>query len=552
MGAIARRLRSGNLTPAQCRKLRKIKRENKAYRVLELLAAAVSVGRRKDNGRKVEEARRRLETIYSHINYEMLASIRRARNSDLRNTFHTYWCAIRAEIRKCCAEGNRARVEAHLRVGMSSAFWKSRARRWARLQQQLNRIVPPPLFVRNKSGGCTAEEVKKEFDDLAPFYGATVLRTSRWKNVPVPAIGIITPPMVLEGLNFGKFFVGIRVPPNIVDYFKMGDSGLRDMLIHQPLQPLIPLEARRGKWLKGKIARLLKEGNLRIHPHISGTRCCLGSANTTIKVTLREGRFFDAVRLGAWAVGPEAYHPPGAYSSLTVWRPGYHCQHCSTLVTTESDDYTLPLCGGCGRGLGYCEACLEKVGSCSGCGGAVCPACARSCRAAGDPPGSAEHSFCEACWQFNGKASFSTCSICGGRHCSDHSTWLASSVTPRTLGNLPKEDKRITEDVKRRRRLLLKALDEVVKTNLRRFQRHQCAHYFGGALAGVCIICWGLLEEEKVKASFDPSQGVLYSGFSSPKTIKEIEHGTQEERQEPEQGESPENESYSHLSTPYR
>jgi hypothetical protein len=213
--------------------------------------------------------------------------------------------------------------------------------------------------------------------DLRTLFAELTALADQFDQVEIEdgAVGVTTEPIVLDGIELGRFAIRLDVD-------RVGADCPYRVVAREPNPAASSSETT--------------------HPHVNAEKLCPGEGRVPIAAALKEGRLYDFFLLVNQIL--QTYSPGNAFVELDRWH-GRPCHDCDCQVD-EDDACTcydceetvcgdcLQACGGCGDG--YCSGCIQRCERCAefSCGGClkVCTHCRRdvceSCR---------EDGLCETC-----------------------------------------------------------------------------------------------------------------------------------------------------------
>lgn len=180
-------------------------------------------------------------------------------------------------------------------------------------------------------------------------------------NLREATISVITTPVVLEGVDLGRFEI-------CLDWRRLGCS--------RSPYTVSAVDKRRA----------VRDSALS-HPHVRDDRLCEGDGEAAIRSALRDGRLLDFFTIVAQTLS--TYNPQSAYLALDDWL-GASCTDCGAVV--DSDETSCcerceqELCGDCQCRCTECGriACTDCGTACSHCGQHYCRECLNPCADCGN------------------------------------------------------------------------------------------------------------------------------------------------------------------------
>lgn len=150
------------------------------------------------------------------------------------------------------------------------------------------------------------------------------------------------------------------------------------------------------------------------HPHVSGSKLCIGAGGLTSQDALCQGRLEDCFRIIEAVL--RTYNSHSIHEALNEWYDPSHegqfyCERCEEWRSDESSSY----CEGCETN--YCEYCDMGGGCCTECSDWRCGDCSTTCqgceetlcKGCGGTCCNCDNSMCTSC--------LSECTVCGDHHC---------------------------------------------------------------------------------------------------------------------------------------
>lgn len=207
------------------------------------------------------------------------------------------------------------------------------------------------------------QRIISELDQLADDFG-------HWSLEPTDcALSVITEPVELEGIDFGRFRLSL-------DVGQVAD-------VTRPLP--VRVEALEPNPAAGS--------DHVTHPHVSESRLCPGDARSPLSRALQDGRLADFFLVLRSVL--RTYNPDSAYVDLDTWDHAACCHDCGIGMHPD---------GTCWCSLCEHDFCDECVGGCLGCHETTCFCCLINCD-------HCEEGYCSHCIE--------ACVGCGASSCPD-------------------------------------------------------------------------------------------------------------------------------------
>ena len=218
-------------------------------------------------------------------------------------------------------------------------------------------------------GRSTPEEVLGDLLYLGSRPGTRLIYHEE-EGSPPPYITVVTDPVILEGIKFGRVSIRLFFPKNEDPFHRV-----------RALQPNPSFDDRK-------------------HPHLSGGELCTGEAKKNIETAFQKLRFLALVDLLTGVLN--TFNPEGAYGE------GQYGESLEFWSEARDEEETVTCCG-CGESVDqdYAEVC-------SACSNCYCSACWEDsdCSQVCESPGCDSGPGCQIAINY--------CNNCGEHSCGDH------------------------------------------------------------------------------------------------------------------------------------
>ena len=462
-------------------------------------------------------ARRRTQRVVTieSIGYVLDRSISRGRGSyDEHTRLYRLWeIELRPKI-VALARGNSTKeIMPLLLMGLGKTFWRNRGKTRRDIEDYVAILggIParyPLTGLKSKEVGSNKmlHWIVRDLDAIRNKWGRVLVRTCLTGHTPYAPqfLGVQTEPVVIEGVDFGKFFIGLPLAADCYRELPEPESRIRFI----PYTPRAPYTARGMNEEQLRVA--VESQTLYYHPHVNHSLgLCFGDARVAVRGALQQGRLFDVFYLAQQRLFE--YNAAGPYSPLSTWTGGWTCGECGTACPPP-----IPRCGinGCTNYITVCTSCQASrttvSARCTFCGRPTCGSsgCLQWCAVG-------HHGVCRTCLDTQpesramyyemGFGALKECMVCGLSGCTEHLRWVSLTGLGRGLKEVEGS------------RIIWRTLDGIVASSP---GGDGCRGTSFRREPMICEACWKIVASMPVTIG---DHGRVYSGFLTEKEIQDVE-----------------------------